>query len=206
MVYTDLFHTLVQNARDTRISEFIAVITGILSVWYARRENILVYPVGIVSVLIYVYLCFISGLYADMGINLFYFFMSVYGWYNWTRRDNETHKVIPVSFCTPKQNALFALLTFVLSGIIYAVLSTWTDSTVPVLDSVSTAIFITGMWLMALKKTENWIYWIIGDVLAVFLFSYKGLVFSGFQYIVFLALAISGLIEWWKRSKVNPVI
>jgi len=206
MVDTDLFQTLIQNARDTRFSEFIAVITGVMSVWYARRENILVYPVGIVSALIYVYLCFISGLYADMGINLFYFFMSVYGWYNWTRHDRTTQKVIPVSFCTPKQNAVFALITLGFFVIIYAVLLKYTDSTVPILDSVSTAIFITGMWLMALKKTENWIYWIIGDVMAIFLFSYKGLVFSGFQYIVFLILAIAGLIEWSKRSKIKPAL
>lgn len=205
MDYAELIPTLLQNARDTRLSEFIAVLTGILSVWYARRENILVYPVGIISVLIYVYLCFISGLYADMGINAFYFAVSVYGWYNWLRVDQKTQKQVRISFCSSRENLFFAGLTLVFFALIYWVLRTWTDSTVPYLDAFTTAVFITGMWLMALKKTENWIYWILGDFIAIFLFAWKGLVFSGFQYIVFLILAIAGLVEWWKKAKAPEV-
>lgn len=200
MNFLDILQTFIQNIKDTGIAEYFAVVTGVLSVWFAKRENILVYPVGIVSVLIYVYLCYFAGLYADMGINGFYFLMSVYGWYNWTRKDKVTQKIIPISFCSKRMNLVFILLTMVFFVIIYYLLTKYTNSTVPWLDSFTTAIFIIGMWLMALKKTENWIYWIIGDLICIFLFAYKGLVLSGFQYLVFLVIAIAGLREWWAKS------
>jgi nicotinamide mononucleotide transporter len=176
----------------------VAVIFGILSVWFARKENIWVYPTGIVNVLIYVYLCFFAGLYADMAINAFYFVMSVFGWYNWSRRVDNTHHV-PISTLGIKQWLLYILLIAVAFGIIYYVLKNFTDSTVPVFDSFTTSLFIAGMWLMAIKKIENWILWIIGDVLVIPMFAIKGLAFTSIQYIVFLVLAIMGYIEWHKR-------
>lgn len=187
-----------QNLLNTGITEFIAVIFGLLSVWYARKENVWVYPTGIINVLIYVYLCFHAGLYADMGINAFYFLMSVYGWYRWTRKDKESHH-LPISIMNRYQwiYAVVAMIAFFF--ILRYVLIQYTDSTVPEFDSFTTALFIVAMWLMAVKKVENWIFWIIGDALVIPLFAYKGLVFTGFQYIVFLVLAIMGLIEWRKR-------
>ncbi|MCX6272052.1 MAG: nicotinamide riboside transporter PnuC [Bacteroidetes bacterium] len=192
---------LVQNLRNTGLPEVFAVITGLLSVWYARKENILVYPVGIVSVLIYVYLCYHAGLYADMGINAFYFVMSLYGWYIWTRRDKVSHEVRPVAWAGFRLNLAGILAVVIFSFVLYWILSCYTDSTVPVLDSFTTSIFITGMWFMALKKIENWIYWIIGDIICIFLFPYKGLVFSGLQYLVFLILAVAGLVEWIRKER-----
>lgn len=191
---------LYSNILDTSWLEVVAVIFGILSVWFARKENIWVYPTGIVNVLIYVYLCFFAGLYADMAINAFYFVMSVFGWYNWSRRVDSTHHV-PISGLNFKQWLLYILLIAVAFGIIYYVLLNFTDSTVPVFDSFTTSLFIAGMWLMAIKKIENWILWIIGDVLVIPMFAIKGLAFTSIQYIVFLVLAIMGYFEWRKRLK-----
>ncbi len=201
----EIFNQLYSNILDTSWLEVVAVIFGILSVWFARKENIWVYPTGIVNVLIYVYLCFAHGLYADMGINAFYFVMSVFGWYNWTRRVDKTHHV-PISSLNIKQWLFYILLIAIAFGIIYYVLHTYTDSTIPLFDSFTTALFIAGMWLMAIKKIENWIFWIIGDALVIPLFSYKGLVFTSIQYIVFLVLAIMGYFEWRKRLKSNEVL
>ena len=201
----EILNQLYSNILDTSWLEVVAVIFGILSVWFARKENIWVYPTGIFNVLIYVYLCFAHGLYADMGINAFYFVMSVFGWYNWTRRvDNTQH--VPISSLNIKQLLFYILLIAIAFGIIYSVLHTYTDSTVPLFDSFTTALFIAGMWLMAIKKIENWIFWIIGDALVIPLFSYKGLVFTSIQYIVFLILAIMGYFEWRKRLKSNEVL
>ena len=201
MNLTDLLATLVHNFNDTSVTEYIAVGTGLLSVWYARKENILVYPVGIISVSIYVYLCFKAGLYADMGINAFYFVMSIYGWIIWSLKSGNNQSVRPITRMTTNGNILAAVLTMGMAVGLYFILVKFTDSTVPTLDSFTTAIFITGMYLMAVKKTENWIYWIIGDLFCIFLFAYKGLVLSGFQYLVFLVLAIAGLMEWNSRMR-----
>lgn len=198
MVILSIFNQVYQNLIQTSLLEFVAVIFGLLSVWFARKENIWVYPTGIINVLIYVYLCLITGLYADMGINAFYFLMSVYGWYRWVHKDPESQH-LPISMLSVRGwmfNILATLLYFIL---LWYVLSHFTDSTVPLFDSFTTAIFITGMWLMAIKKVENWIFWIIGDALVIPLFAYKGLAFTGVQYLIFLALAVAGLIEWRKR-------
>ena len=200
----EILSQLYSNILDTSWLEVVAVIFGILSVWFARKENIWVYPTGIVNVLIYVYLCFFAGLYADMAINAFYFVMSVFGCYNWSRRvDNTAH--VPISSLSLKQWLFYILLIIVAFGVIYYFLSNYTDSTVPKFDSFTTALFIAGMWLMAIKKIENWLFWILGDVLVIPMFSIKGLAFTSVQYIVFLVLAVLGYIEWRRRLKTKEI-
>ncbi|MDP2238436.1 MAG: nicotinamide riboside transporter PnuC [Bacteroidales bacterium] len=200
MAPADFFDLFLQNLLQTTLLEIIAVIFGLLSVWYSMKVNILVYPTGIVSVIIYVYICFFAGLYADMGINFVYFIMSVYGWYNWTRPQTDKPR-LPVTFSS-KQDQIIAISgTIVSFVIIREVLIEYTDSTVPNIDAFTTSVFIVGMWLMAVKKVENWIYWIIGDIVSVPLYFYKGLVFTSFQYLVFLILAILGYIAWRKEAQ-----
>jgi nicotinamide mononucleotide transporter len=193
-----ILNQLYSNILDTSWLEVVAVFFGILSVWFARKENIWVYPTGIVNVLIYVYLCFFAGLYADMAINAFYFVMSVFGWYNWSRR-TENNEHVPISSLYLKQWFLYIMLILGAYGIIFFILTKYTDSTVPKFDSFTTALFIAGMWLMAIKKIENWLLWILGDVLVIPMFAVKGLAFTSVQYIVFLVLAIMGYFEWRKR-------
>ena len=200
-----IFAQLYSNILDTSWLEVVAVVFGILSVWFARKENIWVYPTGIINVLIYVYLCFFAGLYADMGINAFYFVMSVYGWYNWSRKDAESHHV-PISKLSLIHWFLYIIIISTAFALIYFILSRYTNSTVPLFDSFTTSLFIAGMWLMAIKKIENWLLWILGDLLVIPLFAMKGLVFTSVQYIVFLVLAIMGYIEWRKRLQTREVV
>lgn len=202
MQFADFFDVFYQNVLSTTWLEVVAVFFGLLSVWYAKKANILVYPTGIVSVLIYVYICLFAGLYADMGINGFYFFMSVYGWYKWTRKDNRD-KVIPITTNNTLQHILSIVGTVAFFFILRYVLSNFTDSTVPNWDSTTTAIFIVGMWLMALKKIENWIFWIIGDMISIPLYFHKGLILTSFQYAVFLVIAVLGYLEWRNTLKQN---
>ncbi len=196
-----LFDIFYQNILNTSWIEIVAVIFGLASVWFAKKENIMVYPTGIISVLIYVYICFIAKLYADMGINFFYFIMSVYGWYMWTRKDS-TRKTLGITRCK-WSSQIFNLLA---GGLIFLILnyflSNYTDSDVPFWDSLTTAIFIVAMWLMARKKLENWTAWMLGNIISIPLYFYKGLVFTSFQYIVFFILAIAGYIEWEKKLRV----
>ena len=201
---SEILNQLYSNILDTSWLEIVAVIFGILSVWFARKENIWVYPTGIVNVLVYVYLCFYAGLYADMAINAFYFVMSVFGWYNWSRRD-ESLQHVSISTLSLKQWLFYILLIAAAFGVIYYVLSNFTDSTVPVFDSFTTSLFIAGMWLMALKKIENWLLWILGDVLVIPMFALKGLAFTSIQYIVFLVLAVMAYVEWRKRLLLKEI-
>ncbi len=195
----DIFDMLISNLADSSLPEAIAVLFGILSVWYAKKENILVYPTGIISVLIYIYICFFAKLYADMGINFVYFVMSVYGWYMWSKKDSTVKAVLPISRCGKKDHIInLAMLAGFFVSLSYF-LSAYTDSNVPVVDSLTTAIFIVGMWLMARKKIENWIYWIIGDLISIPLYFYKDLALTSIQFTVFLVLAILGYIEWRKK-------
>lgn len=182
--------------------EATGVIFGLLSVIYARKENILVFPTGIISVLIYVYLTFKARLYADMAINGYYFAMSVYGWYYWSKK-NEDENSTPVT-TNSKNEWFWTILTLIVSFIIlFLILRNLTDSDVPGIDALTTAIFFVGMQLMARKKIENWLAWIVGDFISIPLYFYKGLVLTSFQFFIFFVLAIAGYISWRKTLKAN---
>jgi nicotinamide mononucleotide transporter len=198
----NIFHTLYDNILQSTWLEGTAVFFGLLSVWFAKKENILVYPTGIVSVLIYVYICLEVKLYADMGINAFYFMMSVYGWYKWSRKD-ENRRVRPISYASRMEWFIAVAGIIMLFFLISYFLRNFTDSNVPLWDALTTAIFIIGMWLMAWKKIENWIFWIIGDLISIPLYAYKGLVLTSIQFTVFLILAISGYLEWRSKLKLS---
>jgi nicotinamide mononucleotide transporter len=200
MMLLSIFHSLYDNILASTWLEAIAVITGLLSVWFAKKENILVYPAGIISVLIYVYLCLSVKLYADMSINAFYFVMSIYGWVKWSRKTGDQTSR-PITRAT-RQEWIYSVAGVIIFFIILVyILKNYTDSNVPVWDAFTTAIFIIGMWLMALKKIENWLAWIVGDAICIPLFASKGLILTSFQFTVFLILAVSGYIEWRVKCK-----
>lgn len=186
------------------VLEIVAVIFGFLSVWYSKQNNILVFPTGIISTLIFVYLLFKWGLLGDMMINAYYFIMSIYGWYVWTNKVDATH-VTPISVTTKKEKKWSAMLfvaTLAFVFIIYITSDKWT-SWVAYVDTLTTAIFFVGMWLMAKRKIENWLLWIVGDIISVPLYLYKGFTFTSFQYLIFTIVAIYGYLQWKKLLNNN---
>ena len=190
------------------ILEIIAVIFGFLSVWFSKQNNILVYPTGIVSTLIFVYLLWQWELLGDMMINAYYFSMSIYGWYIWTRKVDPEHYT-PITSTTKKEQIQSVLIfagTLLFVFAVYEYFEKWNNWTAYI-DTVTTAIFFVGMWLMAKRKIENWIYWIIGDIISVPLYFYKGLTFTSLQYLVFTIIAIYGYKAWKKnlRNDLRPV-
>ncbi len=207
---TDFFNIFIENIRETTILEYIAVAFGLISVWFAKKANILVFPTGIISTIIYIYICFFAQLYADMGINLFYTGMSIYGWYVWTRRD-KNKKLIPIRWSSVKEQiagiAAVIIGFWIILWLLWVFKSNDTEyisSFIPYVDAFTTAIFLVGMWFMARKRIENWIYWIVGDLISVPIYFYKGLVFTSFQFFVFLILAVMGFLEW-KRMRESGV-
>ncbi|MEX0997982.1 MAG: nicotinamide riboside transporter PnuC [Flavobacteriaceae bacterium] len=181
------------------ILEIVAVVFGLLSVWFAKKDNILVFPTGIISTLIFVYLLYQWELIGDMLINGYYFSMSVLGWYIWTRKVDQTH-LTPITYSTKKekiQSVILFIATLVFVYIVYQFFDKWNDW-VAIVDTFTTAIFFVGMWLMAKKKIEHWLYWIVGDIISVPLYLYKGYTFTSFQYLIFTIIAIYGYLEWRK--------
>lgn len=180
--------------------ELIAVGFGIISVWFAKKNNILVYPTGLVSTLIFVYILLEFQLYGDLIINIYYSIMSILGWYLWSRTKNGTVE-FPISMMT-KKDFFISLLIFVITLLfvvfVYVFFDKFTDWTAYV-DALTTGLFFVGMWLMAKRKVENWILWIVADVISIPLYFHKGLTFSSLQFSIFTILAILGYLEWKKR-------
>ncbi|UOB16246.1 nicotinamide riboside transporter PnuC [Abyssalbus ytuae] len=189
------------------ILEITAVIFGFLSVWFSKQNNIWVYPTGMISTAIFVYLLLKWELLGDMMINGYYFAMSVYGWYVWTRKVDATH-FTPITTTTAKEKKYSVYIftaTILFVYFIYKSFDKWTSWTAYV-DTLTTAIFFVGMWLMAKRKIENWIYWIIGDVISVPLYFYKGFTFTSFQYLIFTVIAFYGYKAWKKSLHKNLAI
>jgi nicotinamide mononucleotide transporter len=208
------------------VLELIATIFGVASVLYAKKENILVFPTGIISTVIYVYLLSQWNLYGDLIINIYYTIMSIYGWYMWSKVIDDEQHHIPISR-TNSIEKLQAFGIFLFTSIFVIVVYryynvmpnylnfsesinyAYTNMTsgnlvdfrkiTPYLDTFTTGIFFAGMWLMANKKIENWTLWIVGNLVSIPLYFVKGYGFTGIQYSIFLVLAILGYISWKKR-------
>ena len=181
------------------VLEFIAFVFGILSVWYAKKENILVYPTGLIATIITTYLLFTIGYLGDMMINGYFSIMSIYGWYKWTKKTNEVDTLI-ISRTNNKEKIIGIVLFFVTIFVVFGIYNFF-DYEIKkdnYIDIFVSGIFFTGMWFMALKKIENWTLWIIGDIIVVPLYGYRGLGMLSLQYLIFTILAISAYLEWKK--------
>jgi len=186
--------------------EIIAVTFGFLSVWYSKNNKIWVFPTGMISTSIFVYLLLKWELLGDMMINAYYFIMSIYGWYIWTRKVDATH-VTPISRITSKEKKIaiyIFLATLLFVFLVYNYFDRWT-SWVAYADTITTAIFFVGMWLMAKRKIENWLFWIAGNIISVPLYFYKGFTFTSFQYLGFTFIAIFGYLAWKKSLFKTPL-
>jgi len=176
--------------------EILAVIFGFLSVWFSKNNNVLVFPTGLVNTSIFVYLLFKWELLGDMIINAYYFIVSIYGWYYWTRKNNEEYTPITkIDISEKKFISLIAILSCLFVSLMYSYFDKW-SGVVSYIDILTTSIFFVGMWLMAKRKIQSWIYWIIGDIISVPLYLYKGLAFTSFQYFIFTFIAIAGYYKW----------
>jgi nicotinamide mononucleotide transporter len=201
----DFFLDAYQNTPTFQIVlEGIAFVFGIASVWYAKSENILVYPTGIICTVITVYLLYINQYLGDMMMNFYYSIMSIYGWWNWSRKKNDKYAV-PISRTNTKEKIIgfvLFLLTMIVTFIVYRAFD-YTLEIPNYIDIVTSGIFFTAMWYMATKKLENWTLWIIGNVITIPLYAYRGLGMLSLQYLIFTILAIYGYKQWKKSLNNN---
>ncbi|WP_281337086.1 nicotinamide riboside transporter PnuC [Flavobacterium eburneipallidum] len=196
----EFFLDAYKNASTTQIVlEFIVFVFGILSVWFAKKENIWVYPTGLLATIITTYLLYVAGYLGDMLVNGYFAIMSVYGWYYWVKNGNQTDE-FPISRTNTKEKIIGVALFFLTMVVVFGIYTIF-DYKIKVdnyIDIISSGIFFTGMWYMAKKKIENWTLWILGDLIVTPLYAYRGLGMLSLQYLIFTILAVSAYLEWKK--------
>jgi nicotinamide mononucleotide transporter len=181
------------------ILEFIVFVFGILSVWYARQENIWVYPTGLIATIISTYLLYNAGYLGDMMINGYFSVMSIYGWYKWTKKVEDSDN-LPITRTNTNEKIIGIVLFFTTIFVVFGIynLFDYEINKDNYVDIIASGIFFTGMWYMANKKIENWTLWIIGDLIVTPLYAYRGLGMLSLQYLIFTILAVSAYLEWRK--------
>jgi len=206
---TEIFDQFITGMQQTSWLEYIGVFCGIGSVWFSKKENILVYPVGLVNTILYIYISIKGKLFGEASVNLYYTVMSIYGWILWSKRDAVKHEAILHITYSSKKEWLQQLLFFAVFYVAIYFSLTWLKNTfapgaIPWADAFASATAYTGMWLMAKKKIESWIWWIATNCASIPLYFIKGYVFTSVQFAVLLILAFAGLFEWIeKRRQLN---
>ena len=204
MTITEISHQFISGIQQTTALEFIAVIAGIVSVWYSRKENILVYPIGLINTSIFIYLSIKGHLFGEASVNFYYTIMSIYGWILWSKKNSSKQEtILQISKSDKKEwiNQIVFFLSFYVA-IYFSLLwlkKAFAPEAIPWADAFASSTAFTGMWLMAKKKLESWYWWIATNIASIPLYFVKGYVFTSVQFIVFLVLAIAGLIEWRRR-------
>jgi nicotinamide mononucleotide transporter len=205
---TSLFESIYNGLLQTTWLELIAVIAGIASVWYSRKESILVYPIGLINTTIYIYLSFKGHLLGEASVNLYYTLMSLWGWYLWTRVDPNKHNII-LQITKSNMRDWFHQILFFLAFYFSLYFSLtylkkdFAPEAIPWADALASAAAYTGMWLMARKKVESWIWWIITNIASIPLYFIKGYTFTSVQFLILLVLAVAGLKSWNDKAKNN---
>ena len=177
--------------------ELLGAILGIAYIFFSIRQSILTWPIGLLTSVLYVWVFFVSKLYADMGLQMYYVVISIYGWYEWLFGNTANHsESIKVSRITLKLSIVLSVISFFLFLLIWFILKNYTDSPVPMADSLATALSIVATWMLARKILEHWLVWIFVDAFSVGLFWYKDLLPTVVLFVVYTVMAYIGYREW----------
>jgi len=200
-----LLSQFIEGMRQTSLLEYIAVLAGIISVWFSKKENILVYPIGLINTVIYVYLSIKASLFGEASVNLYYTLISIWGWIIWSRKDQSHHHLLHITYSTGKewvqQLLFFAFFYITIFAALHYINNVFYANAIPWADAFASATAFTGMWLMAKKKVESWWWWLATNIASIPLYFIKGYVFTSVYYVVLFILAISGLVEWRRKAQ-----
>ncbi len=205
MNFTEIYQQFITDINHTTWYEYVGVLMGIASVWFSRKENILVYPTGLINTIIYIYLSFKGGLLGEASVNIYYTVMSIYGWLLWAKKDQQQHPVLQITAASKKEWLQHLCFFAVFYGAIYFALvylkKDFAPGAIPWADAFASATAFTGMLLMTKKKVESWYWWIATNIASIPLYFVKHYVFTSIYYVVLLIMAFAGLFEWLKRKK-----
>lgn len=210
MTFHEIYQQFIHDIQYTSWLEYIAVFSGIISVWFSRKENILVYPTGLINTTFYIYLSFKGSLLGEASVNLYYTIMSLYGWMLWAKKDKRHQPVVHISCSNRKwwgwQLSFFAGFYITIFLLLSYLKKDFAQGAIPWADAFASATAFTGMWLMTKKKVESWYWWIATNIASIPLYFVKHYVFTSVYYIILLVMAVFGLMEWRRRVKINKEI
>lgn len=205
MDFSEIYHQFIVDIGNTRWFEYLAVASGIISVWYSRKENVLVYPTGLVNTIIYIYISFKGHLLGEATVNFYYTIMSIIGWYMWTEKDSKQENILHITSSNKKewiqQTGFFLSFYIVIFFALTYFKKMFFEGVIPWADAFASATAFTAMWLMVKKKLESWYWWIATNIASIPLFFVKHYVFTSFYYLILFVMAIFGLISWAKKIK-----
>lgn len=205
MSFIEIYHQFLEGLQATGPIEFIAVISGIASVWFSKKENILVFPVGLINTTFYIYISIKGHLFGEATVNLYYTIVSIYGWILWARRNEQEEHVVKITSSSGREWGthllFFAFFYITIYWALTYLKNSFSAETIPWADAFASATAFTGMWLMAKKKVESWYWWIATDIAGIPLYFVKHFAFSSVYYFILLILAVMGLIEWRRKAK-----
>lgn len=205
MSFSEIYQQFMTDMHHTTWYEYAAVFAGVASVWYSRAENILVYPIGLINTIIYIFISIKGHLLGEATVNLYYTIMSIIGWAMWLKKDKKQEVVLHITHSSAKekiQQLLFFLFFYVSIFLALTYLKkSFAAGAIPWADAFASATAFTGMWLMTKKKVESWYWWIATNIASIPLYFVKHYVFTSVYYIVLLILAVMGLFEWIKKVK-----
>jgi nicotinamide mononucleotide transporter len=182
--------------------EILGAILGILYIFFSIRQNIFTWPTGLLTSALYIFVFFQSKFYADMGLQVYYVGISIYGWYYWAKgKKPEDTETVPVKRTRKILWIKMGVVAALLYGAILFILLNFTDSPVPFMDTLTTALSIVATWMLARKYIEHWLIWIVVDVISVGLYIYKDLWPTVILFVVYTIMAVLGYIEWKKDLK-----
>ncbi len=205
MDFSSIIEQFTEGMGQTGWLEYIAVFAGIASVWYSKKENILVYPVGLINTIIYIYLSVKGHLFGEASVNFYYTVMSLYGWWLWTRTNEKKQRIVVITSSTKREwmaQVTFFLAFYISIFIALTVIKkSFAPGAIPWADAFASATAYTAMWLMAKKKVESWIWWIFTNIASIPLYFVKGFVFTSVYYLILLVLAVLGWMEWERKNQ-----
>lgn len=196
MTLQNWFSLFTQQVQQTSLLEWIAVAMAVAEVLLAQRNNVWLYPSGIVSTVLFIYIMAHAGLYAESALNIYYLVMSVYGWFHWIKRKNGPP--LPVTHATQQEWYITSIIVVVGGLLTYFILSKYTNSTVPLWDAWVSATAWAGMWLLAKRKIENWLLLNLSNIFAIPLLVYKQLPLTATLTLFLFIVAIFGYYRWKK--------
>ena len=207
MTLSEIWQQFTEGLKNTTWPEYIAVFAGIASVWFSRIENILVYPVGLVNTIIYIWISIKGQLLGEASVNFYYTVMSIYGWIIWAKRNEQQEHIIHISFSDKKwwrfQLLFFLVFYIVIFFSLTDLKKSFAPGAIPWADAFASATAFTGMWLMTKKKVESWYWWIATNIASIPLYFVKHYVFTSVYYLALLIMAVFGLLEWRKRAQIK---
>jgi nicotinamide mononucleotide transporter len=182
--------------------ELLGAILGIIYVFFSIRQSIFTWPVGLLTSVLYVVVFFNSKLYADMGLQMYYVAISIYGWYEWLRGNSSDGKeMLKVSRLSLNLGLILVSVSFLIFLAMWYILKNYTDSPVPFADSLATSLSIVATWMLARKILEHWMVWVFVDAFSVGLFLYKDLLPTVILFVVYTVMAVIGYLEWKKEYR-----